>query len=284
MKSCRTPQPIFLCILPENRSMTCSQLGDFLYSMEGPSRRPFLPLVAAVVQLLSYVWLFATPWTTAFQVSLSSLPPGVCSDSCPLSQGCYLTISSSAAPFSFCLQSFPTSGSFPMSRFFASGGQSIVASASASVLLMNIQGLFPLGLTDLISLQSKGRKSLLQHHSSKASVLQCSAFFMVQLSHLYMTTGKTTALTIWTFVSKVMSLFFNTLSWFVICLSNVSSIWQDINTGIWLWLIISKTDVNVEETRRLLDNHTKFLFLCLPKECRLHRKKKVNPRTGLSSL
>ena len=154
-----------------------------------------------------------------------SLSPGVCSDSSPLSQGCYPIISSSAAPFSFCLQSFPTSGSFPMSRFFASGGQSIGASASASVLLMNIQGLFPLGLTDLISLQSKGLKSLLQHHSSKASILQCSAFFMVQLSHLYMTTGKTTALTIWTFVSKVMSLFFNTLSWFVICLSNVSSIW-----------------------------------------------------------
>ena len=100
MKSCRTPQPIFLCILPENRSMTCSQLGDFLYSMEGPSRRPFLPLVvvAAVVQLLSYVWLFATPWTTAFQVSLSSLPPGVCSDSCPLSWWCHPTISSSIIP------------------------------------------------------------------------------------------------------------------------------------------------------------------------------------------
>ena len=145
-----------------------------------------------------------------------SLSPGVCSDSSPLSQGCYLTISSSAAPFFFCLQSFPTSGSFPMSWFFTSTGQSIGASASASVLLMNIQGLFPLGLTDLISLQSKGLKSLLQHHSSKASILQCSAFFMIQLSHLYMTTGKIIALTILTFVSKVMSLLFNTLSRFVI--------------------------------------------------------------------
>ena len=150
-----------------------------------------------------------------------SLSPGVCSDSSPLSQGCYLTISSSAAPFFFCLQSFPTSGSFPMSWFFTSTGQSIGASASASVLLMNIQGLFPLGLTDLISLQSKGLKSLLQHHSSKASILQCSAFFMIQLSHLYMTTGKTVALTIWTFVSKVMSLLFNMVSRFVIVPSHI---------------------------------------------------------------
>ena len=151
--------------------------------------------------------------------------PGAYSNSCPLSRWCHPTISSSVIPFSSCLQSFPAWGSFPMSQFFASGGQSIGASALASVLPMNIQDWFPLGLTGLTSLQSKGLKSLLQHHSSKASILQCSAFFMVQLSHLYMTTGKTTALTIWTFVSKVMSLFFNTLSWFFICLSNVSSIW-----------------------------------------------------------
>ena len=85
-----------------------------------------------------------------------SLSPGVCSDSYPLSQWCYLTISSSVALFSFCLQSFPASGSFPMSRVFTSGGQSIGASASASVLPMNIQGWFPLGLTGLISLLSKG--------------------------------------------------------------------------------------------------------------------------------
>ena len=130
-----------------------------------------------------------------------SLSPRVCSDSCPLSQWYYPTISSSATPFSFCLQFFPASGSFPVSRLFASGGQSIGASASASVLLMNIQGLFPLVLTGLI-LQSKGLslKSLLQHYNLKASILQCSAFFMVQLSHPYMTTGKTIALTIQTFV------------------------------------------------------------------------------------
>ena len=80
-----------------------------------------------------------------------SLCPGVCSDSCPLSRWCHLTISSSATLFSFCLQSFPASGSFPMSQLFTSGGQSIGVSASASVLPMNIQGWVPLGLTSLIS-------------------------------------------------------------------------------------------------------------------------------------
>ena len=82
--------------------------------------------------------------------------PGVCSNSCPLSTWHYLTISSSATPCSFCLQSFPASESFPMSRLFVSGGKSISASASASVLPVNIQCWFPLGLTGLISLLSKG--------------------------------------------------------------------------------------------------------------------------------
>ena len=82
--------------------------------------------------------------------------PGAYSNSCPLSQWCHPTISSSVAPFSSCLQSFPASGSFPMSRFFTSGGQSTRVSASASILPMNIQDWFPLGLTGWISLQSKG--------------------------------------------------------------------------------------------------------------------------------
>ena len=81
--------------------------------------------------------------------------PRVCSDSCPLSQWYYLTISSSATSFSFCLQLFPASGSFPKSQFFTSGGQSIGALASTSVLPVNIQGWFPLGYTGLISLLSK---------------------------------------------------------------------------------------------------------------------------------
>ena len=114
---------------------------------------------------------------------------------------------------------------FSISQLFTSGGQSTAASASASAsnLPMNIQGWFSLGLTDLISLLSKGLsrvsktlKSLLQHRSSKASILQRSAFCIVQLSYPYMTTGKSIALTIWTFVGKAMSLLFNTLSRLVI--------------------------------------------------------------------
>ena len=83
---------------------------------------------------------------------------------------------------------------------------------------MSIQGWFPLGLTSSISLWSKGLSSLLQHHSLKTSILWCSAFFTFQLSQLYVTTGKTIALTIWTFVGRVLSLLFNTLSRFVIAL------------------------------------------------------------------
>ena len=131
---------------------------------------------------------------------------GVCSNSCPLNRWCHSNISSSVDPFSSRPQSFPASGSFPKSWLFASGGSSTGALASASVLPMNIQGWFPLGLTGLI-LQSKGLlKGLLQHHSSKVSILWCSAFFTLQCSHPYMTTGKTIALTIETFVGKVMSL------------------------------------------------------------------------------
>ena len=126
--------------------------------------------------------------------------PRAYSNSCPARRWCHPIISSFVVPFSSCLQSFPASGSFPMSRFFASGGQSVGVSASASVLPMNIQDWFPLGLTDWISLQSKWLSRVLQHHSSKASILWCSSFFIVQLSHPYMTTGKTVALTKRTFV------------------------------------------------------------------------------------
>ena len=103
-----------------------------------------------------------------------------------------------------------------MSQLFASGGQSVGASASASVLPMSIQGI-SLRIDRLDHLSAQGTlKSLLQHHSSKASILWHSAFFMLQLSHPYMTIGKNIALTEWTFVGKVMSLLFNTLSRFVI--------------------------------------------------------------------
>ena len=109
-----------------------------------------------------------------------------------------------------------------MSQLFTSDGQSIGVSALASILTVSNQGWFPLGWTGLISLQSKGLLSLLQHHSSKASILQCSAYFMVQVSHPYMTTGKTIALTIWTFVGKVMFLLLNVLTRFVIAFLSMS--------------------------------------------------------------
>ena len=142
--------------------------------------------------------------------------PWVYSRSCLLSWWCHPTISSSVIPFSSCLQSFPTSGSFSVSQLFASGGQSIGVSVSASPS-NEYSGLISLRMDwlDLLAVQG-ALKNFLQHHSSKASILQCSAFFIVQLSHLYMTTGKTVALTGWTFVGTVMSLPFNMLSRLVI--------------------------------------------------------------------
>ena len=108
------------------------------------------------VQSLSPVWLFATHGLQHTRLSCTSPTPRACSNSCPSSWWCYPTISSSVIHFSSCLQSFPESGSFPMSQVFASSGQSTGASASASVLPMNIQDWFPLGQTGLIFLQSKG--------------------------------------------------------------------------------------------------------------------------------
>ena len=105
-----------------------------------------------LVAQLSHIWLLESPWTAA----CPSLSPEVCSNSCPLSQWCHPTISFLVTLFSSCPQSFPPSGTFPMSCFFVSAGQSIAASASASVLPMNIHGWFPLGSTGLIFLQSKG--------------------------------------------------------------------------------------------------------------------------------
>ena len=116
--------------------------------------------------------------------------PGACSNSCPLSQWRHPAISSSLIPFFSCFLSFPASGSFPMSQFFASGWQNIGVSASASVLPLGWTGLisFRMDWLDLLAVQGT-LKNLLQHHSSKASVLRHLAFFIVQLSHPYMTTG-----------------------------------------------------------------------------------------------
>ena len=143
-----------------------------------------------------------------------SLSSGVCSNSCPLSWWCHPTISSSVSPFSSCSQPVPASGSFPMSQLFASGSQNI--RVSASVLPTNIQGWLPLGVIGLISLQSKGLSRVFSSNINlKGSILQCSASFMVQLLHRYMTIGKSIALTIRTFADKVMSLVFNMMSSFV---------------------------------------------------------------------
>ena len=110
-------------------------------------------------------------------IRLPSQTPGACSNSCLLSQWCHPTISSSAVPYSFCLQSIPASGSFQMSQFFTSGGQNIGVSASASVLPMNIQDWFPLGWTGWISLQSKGLSRVFFN-----TIVQKHQFFGPQLS------------------------------------------------------------------------------------------------------
>ena len=144
-----------------------------------------------------------------------SLTPWLRSNSFPWSQWCHPIILSSVTPFFSFPQSFPASGSFPMRRLFASGGQGI--GASASVFPKSIQGWFPSGLIGLISLLSKGLSGVFS-----STTIQKHQFFgaqlslMVQLSHLYMTTRKTIALTRQTFVSKVMSLLFSMLSRLVI--------------------------------------------------------------------
>ena len=135
------------------------------------------------------------------------LSPGVCSNSCPLSLWCHPTISSSIIPFSSCLQSFPGSGSFTMSQFFTSGDQSTYWSFSTSPS-NEYAGSISFGVDwfDFLAVQET-LKSLLQHYTSNPSIIKHSAFFMVQLWHPYISTGKTIALTRWTFVGKVMSLF-----------------------------------------------------------------------------
>ena len=142
--------------------------------------------------------------------------PRAYSNSCPLRWWCHPTISSSNVPFSSCLHSYPKSGSLIMSQFFASGGQSIGVSTSKSVLPMSIQDWFPLGWTGWISLLSKGFSRVFSNTTVQKRQLFCTAFFTVQISHPYMTTGKTIALTRRTLVGKVMSLLLNILSRLVI--------------------------------------------------------------------
>ena len=141
-------------------------------------------------QLLSHVWLFAIPWTIACQASLSNTNSRSLLKLMSIKSVMPSSLLIFCCPLILLTSILPSIRVFS-SQFFASGGQSIAASASASVLPMNIQNWFPLGFTGWISLQSKGlSKSLLQQHSSKASILQHSPFFIVQLSYPYMTIGK----------------------------------------------------------------------------------------------
>ena len=140
-------------------------------------------------------------------------PSGVCPSWWPLNRWCHPTVSSPVALSSFCLRSLPASGAFSVSQLFASDDQNTGVSASVSPS-SEYSGLisFKINWFDLLAVQGT-LKCLLQHHSSKASILRCSAFFMTRLLHPYVTPGKTTALPRWTFVGKVMSLLFiNTLS------------------------------------------------------------------------
>ena len=180
-----------------------------------------------ILSILESMWCFSSVQFSHFVVSNSLRPhelqharppcplstPGVYSNSRPLSRWCHPTISSSVIPFSSCLQSFPASGSFSSESVlhirwpkYWSFSFNISPSNEYSGLIS-----FRMDWLDILSVQGT-LKSLLQHHSSKASILQCSAFFIVQLSHPYMTTGKTMALTRWTFAGKITSLLFNMLS------------------------------------------------------------------------
>ena len=158
-------------------------------------------------QSLSRVWPFKTHGQQHVRPPCPLPTPGACSNSCPLSQWCHPTISSSVVPFSSCLQSYLASGSFPVSQFFASGGQTIGASASASTLPMNIQDWFLLGLAGFISLQSKRLSRVFSN-----TTVQNHQFFGAQLSlwsnsHIHTWLLEKIALTRWNFVSKVMSAF-----------------------------------------------------------------------------
>ena len=137
----------------------------------------FLSHIFSLVQCLSRVWLFVTPWTAARQTFLSITNSRIYSNACPLSQWCHPTISLSVVPFCSLLQSFSASGSFQMSQFFASGGQSIGVSASTSVLPMNIHDWFPLWWSAWISLQSKGPSRVFSNTTG-----QKHQFFSTQLS------------------------------------------------------------------------------------------------------
>ena len=163
-------------------------------------------------QSLSRVRFFESSWIAARQASLSITNSRSHSDSRPLSQWCHPPISSSVVPFSSCPQSLPASGSFQMSQLFRSGGQSTGVSALASFLPKKSQGWYPLEWTGWISLKSKGLSTVVSNITLQKHQFFSAQLSSVQLSHPYMTTGKTIPLTKRTFVGKVMSLLFNMLN------------------------------------------------------------------------
>ena len=170
---------------------------------------------------LSYSVVFYSLWPHGLKHTIKLPCPspisGACSNSCPSNWWCHPIISASVIPFSFYLQSFPKSGAFLINQLFTSGGQNSGASASSISPSSEYSGLisFRMDWFDRLVVQVT-LKRLVQLHSSKASILWLLTFFMGQLSHPYMTTGKTIALTILTFVGKVVPLLFNMLSKFVI--------------------------------------------------------------------
>ena len=166
--------------------------------------------------MLSPVWHIA--WTVPCQASLSFNISWSLLKLMSIEPVVHSTIPPFVIPISSCTQALPASGSFPVSLLFASGGHSVEAWASASVLpvIFKVDFLLDWLVWSPCCLLSKGLKSLLQHHNSKASMLRHLAFLMVQLSHLYMTTGKDIALSTQTFVDKMMSLLFNILCSFII--------------------------------------------------------------------
>ena len=164
------------------------------------------------VQSLSHVQLFATPWIAARQASLSITNSRSSFKLMSIESVMPSSHLISVVPFSSCPQSLPASESFPVSQLFIWGGQTTGVSALASFLPKNTQDWSPLEWTGWISLKSKGLSRVFSNNTvQKASILWCSAFFMVQLLHLYMITGKAIALTRCTFVIKLMSLPFNML-------------------------------------------------------------------------
>ena len=155
--------------------LRCRWIPYQLSRKENPYKKSLL--FFSSVQSLSHVRLFVTQWTAPHQASLSIISSCRLPNPCPLRRWCHPTISSSVVPFSSCLQSWPASGSFPMSQRFAWGDQSIGVSASASVLPMNIQDWSPLGWSGWISLQTKGLSSVFSN-----TTVQKHQFFSPQLS------------------------------------------------------------------------------------------------------